>query len=94
MPPKTNDPDTKHDMNKKEAQGAYWTPESQFPSESPIKSDPRYKSEKRKNAIEEEIQGLLQSGAFAFVNKNIIEKNSNILGGRFILAIEQPGTEH
>lgn len=40
MPQKTNDPDTKHGVNKIEEKGTYRTPESKLSSEILMKSDP------------------------------------------------------
>lgn len=94
IPAKINNPDTKHDMNKIETQVTNWAPESQFPSEILINSDSRYKLEKSNNAIKEKLQGLLQRGVFALVNKNKTETDANIFGRRFILAIKELGSKH
>lgn len=47
-----------------------------------------------KNSIKKEIQGLLKRNSFAFVHKKDIKNDTNILIGRFILAIKQPGADN
>ena len=89
--PQSNDADLKHDMemiDKQEAANVYPT----YVTEVIKKSDTRYKSKESKDAIQLEITRLLNRKAFAFVNEKEIPPESNILGGRIILAIKNPNT--
>ena len=45
-----------------------------------------------KAAIQKEIEGLLKKGSFKVVIREEVSNNSNILGGRFILAIKSTNT--
>lgn len=57
-----------------------------------MKSDPRYNSYNAKEVVKVKIQGLLQRGAFEFVDKRNVPSDANLIGGRFIFAIKQPRT--
>lgn len=87
MQAKTNDPKSNQGMVNIEEQGTYGKHESQFLSEILMKSYQRYKTEKSKNAIKEELQKLLEGDAFVIKNENKIKAHVNVLGGRFIFAI-------
>lgn len=67
-------------------------PETQYPSEIFLKSDPRYTSKASNHAIDDEIKGILLHNFIAFVNKKKICRKANFVGRRFILAVKQPGT--
>lgn len=67
-------------------------PETQFPTEVLLNSYPRYNSDNAKGAVKDEIQGLLQRSLFEFVDQRNVPSDANVLGGRFVLAIKQPGT--
>ena len=92
MKPRANDTDLTRDMSGIERYYLITQDESQYPSEILNKSDPRYTCPSSLNAIKQEIEGLLARNAFEFTKLDKIPKNANILGGRFILAIKQPGT--
>ena len=57
-----------------------------------VTGDPRYENSKMKDAIPKEIERLLKRGTFKIVVREKILHNSNILIGRFILAIKNPNT--
>ena len=42
--------------------------------------------------MRKEIEGLLENGTFKIVIREEVPNNSNILGGRFVLAIKNPNT--
>ena len=44
-------------------------------------------------AKKNEINGLLNRGAFELVHKSLVPKGANILRGRFVLAIKEPDTD-
>lgn len=90
--PRTGDQDLKHDMTTLQA-FVRENGESLYPVEVLKKSDPRTRSDKCKNAINTEIEGLLSRGAFKYVRREDIPHDANILGGRFVLSIKQPNTE-
>ena len=64
-----------------------------YATEVLLKSDPRYHNNKSQDAISDEISGLLERQAFAFVHESEIPENANVLGGRMIMAIKNPDTE-
>ena len=94
----TNDADHKHDMEtlqgKEPSTNLVTTTayDNIYLTEVLLKSDPRYTSSKSQEAIKPEIEGLLERKAFAFVDIKDIPVGANILGGRIILAIKNPGT--
>ena len=51
-------------------------------------SDQRFEEPKKK-----EIQGLIERGAFKIVPKESVPHGANLLKGRFVLAIKDPGTK-
>lgn len=51
------------------------------------KSFPRYNSPEYNNASFTELNGLLQRGAFSYAYKDYLPTGSNVIGGRFIIAI-------
>ena len=92
MAPKSNDIDLQNDIGS--IQRYYLTNllHHQYPSEILQKSDPRYTNKDSTEAITQEINGLLERKAFEFTPLHRLPEDANILGGRFILAIKQPGT--
>ena len=54
------------------------------------KGDHRYGNSKMKDAMQKEIQGLLEKGTCRVVIRKEVPNNSNRLGGRFVLAICNP----
>eukprot|EP00171_Calliarthron_tuberculosum_P016379 IDg16379t1 len=57
------------------------------------KGDPRATSPEMRAAISKEIQGLINRGVFKIVLKQEISEDSNLMGGRFVLAIKDVGTD-
>ncbi len=57
------------------------------------KNDPRTSSAKMKAAIAKEITGLLDRGTFKIILRDEVPKGANVVGGRFVLAIKEEGTE-
>lgn len=56
-------------------------------------SDPRTRMRLYNEAIIYEISGLLENGAFKYVNRKKLLKEANILCVIFVLSMEQLGTE-
>lgn len=83
-----NDTDLKHDINKVDRYYITNRDKTQLPSKSFQQPDPRNRSKPSCKAVEQEITGLLDKGAFKFVEINQIPKEANVLGGRFILVIK------
>jgi hypothetical protein len=50
-------------------------------------------TEKFDEAKRKEIQGLIDRGTWRVVAKEKVSHNANILGGRFVLAIKDEGTD-
>ena len=57
-------------------------------SEDPRSKDPRFDKAKRK-----EINGLIERGTWKIVAKDEVPGNANVMGGRFVLAIKDEGTD-
>ena len=57
-------------------------------SEDPRNKDPRFDEVKRK-----EINGLIERGTWKIVAKDEVPENANVMGGRFVLAIKDEGTD-
>lgn len=95
--PDTNDNDLNQDITtitKLKVASNIADPEPKYLTEVVLKSYLRYTSTPAKDAINAEVQGLLQRNSFAFVKQDKLPQDANILGGRFILAIKQPGTQN
>lgn len=65
-----------------------------YPSDILLKSDFRYTSKVSKNSIDDEIKGLFHGNTFSFVYKKKFSSEADVLGGIFILKVEQRGTDH
>lgn len=59
-----------------------------FPVEIIRPSDPRTKSQKCKEIINNEISGLLARRAFQYVERNKLPEHANILGEIFLQSIK------
>ena len=57
-------------------------------SEDPRSKDPRFDKAKQK-----EINGLIEGGTWKIVAKDEVPENANVMGGRFVLAIKDDGTD-
>jgi hypothetical protein len=64
---------------------------SVFIAEIIKQGDPR--AMKFEEAKRKEIQGLIDRGTWKVVLKEDVADNANVLGGRFVLAIKDEGTE-
>ena len=58
-----------------------------------MEGDPIHKKRKMEDAILKEIEGRLKRGIFKIVVRKEIPHDSNILGGRFFLAIKNPNID-
>jgi len=58
------------------------------PKTIPPTSTPLYKESRQK-----EINGLLEKGAFEFVNASEVPKGTRIFGSRFVNEVKNPGTD-
>lgn len=62
--------DLKRDMNNIEKPKIHKQSEVQYPSVILLKSDPSYSSKATKNAVNDEINGLLRHISFAYYTSN------------------------
>ena len=58
-----------------------------------LPGDPRSKDPRFAAAKEKEIRGLIERGTWKLVAKDEVPNNANIMGGRFVLAIKDEGTQ-
>ena len=55
--------------------------------------DPRSNDERFRAARKKELKGFIEKGTWKLVCKSEVPRNTNILGGRFVLAIKDEGTK-
>ena len=55
--------------------------------------DPRAKDARFDEAKQKELRGLFERGVFDVVCREELPQSANVLGGRFVLGIKNPGTE-
>ena len=56
-------------------------------------TDPRSNTEAFRVAKEQEIDGLKKRGTWKIIKEEELEQNANVLGGRFVLALKNAGTD-
>lgn len=89
---KSNETDLKYDMENVQAY-ALLKEQLEWPV---VLLKPSYESIKTKlfdDAIQSEINGLLERGPFKCANRERLLCHANVLGERFLLSIQQPATE-
>lgn len=92
MPLKKNDPELIDEVSKMTRLSTE-TQYIQQSTESLQKSDPSCNYKGSNDAVEQDLQGLLQRGTCAYGHEDDIPKDANVLGGRLVINMKQTGTE-